>query len=179
VTLIILNLGRAAAGCVLVFCLLQLLLNLILTYSGYDPKTFFGRWVLRKRWSIGLAVLAFVVLHGANIHLERLMDRGPFQLGMGDLVGTWQEGDSRFRLNDDGTLEFLGASSGGEDTLSWRIAPSGDGLEIRDGSGTLMETWRIIRFDDEYRILQRYDTTTWSPPAKLGFSQVSAKEANK
>lgn len=164
---------RVAAGCLLAFCFVQLVANLLLTYRGYGVKALYRWCVVRKRWSGGLAVVTWLTILHTNVYLDRQIDRGPFEIDSGDLVGTWAKEASRFRLNDDGTFAHLEPPDVVERNLYWRPVASSDGLEVRDEGGNLTERWRLVRYRGEYRILHHYEASQWSPPADMGFARVS------
>jgi len=167
------NLARLAAGCLLAFCFVQLVVNLLLTYRGYDAKALYGWCVVRKRWSGGLAVAAWLAIHSANLYLEQQIDRGPFEITRVELVGTWAKDESQFRLNADGTFAHLEPPDVVERNLYWRPVASSDGLEVRDEGGNLTERWRLVRYRGEYRILHHYEASQWGTPADMGFARVS------
>jgi len=164
-------------GCLIfIFCVINGILNLLITYHGYDPRVLSRGWIIRKRWSFGLAALLYFVCMNLVIFWEQQYDYRPCPVQRSTFVGTWRKDAKEIQLNEDGTV---GNSTGlGEvfKKANWSVEDSNCSVCIRDKEGDLVAEWRIMtKAADEYRLLD----TDWRVNGEIqnyGFKKVKNSE---
>ncbi|MHC4333563.1 MAG: hypothetical protein ACYSUP_02750 [Planctomycetota bacterium] len=126
------------------------------------------RFVLRIRVSVVLLMTACLLGEGLQGIFQSFTEWCPEPTTKSVLAGTWSKGADRLELKEDGTAFYVARR---RDKYLWHIDDYE--LVLTDMGGTRLHTWRIIRFNCEYRILDDYDENAPELALRdLGFSRI-------
>jgi len=152
--------GHPAVVAISIVFVINLMLNVLLTYFGYDPRLFGRGLVLRKRWALVIVVVFLLLAHIINGYIGKITELTPYPVERQDVIGVWRKGHGELQIKEDGTIIVRGELSNtfakcSEDSrYYWSVDDST--LYVATEDGTQIAKLKIILFDGNYKILDKF-----------------------
>lgn len=148
---------------VFVYLLANLLVAVILSVIGIRSRKGIRRFILMKRWSSLLLLLTILFGHMVQGYFQSLTEWSPYNIDKSDIIGTWRKGRQELKFSEEGTVVYSGdlnqAKEGAqkEEKYLWNLSDlDGCSLYIKSEDWVHFAEWRIVIFNNEYRILDEY-----------------------
>ncbi len=141
----------------IVLFLINILVNMLLIYLGYDPQIISRKLVIKKRYSVPLLVLFMICFHFASVSYCRQIDFNPQGISEDVFTGEWYRNNER--LFFDGKKVFYSksnakADSEGSSEYFWSIKDYT--LNIFSPDNKPIMKFRIIRVGESYRLVKQH-----------------------
>ena len=156
---------------------LNFLLNAVLTYYGYDPKTTLKGCIFQKKWSIVLAALCWFIALNVGIYINNITDHAHMDIEKDKLIGIWTDNSSVFGLNEDGTISWFAGFLQNTKVGFWKTNQTERSIEIRNKAGDLNSRLSMGYRNDELILSVTYEV---EPLLVVGsiFNKKCAEENN-
>ena len=156
------------------YAIANLLMAIILNLLNVKVKNRAWRFIMRKRWSILLIILTILLGRMRQSYFQQYTDWNPYPINQAIIIGTWQKNKSEITFSSDNTvcwnMGFRRKKLDRSSKYFWHINKGTASIIIKSDSGQTIDSYRLIIFHGNYRILDKPETEPIL--TTLGFAKV-------